>query len=289
MIMRNNGQPPAGLVSKILLHLKIIFYKLYLKLVNLLSDKPIIGGCDVDVSVTTYGRRTRRVWSTLETIGRGTILPRSIILWHEDQAVVRKPPRELRRLMKRGLIIKHCEDYGPHKKIFPYVMEGNLERPLVTADDDVLYPHGWLSGLLSIYRPDEVVAYRALTMSNGPYESWQLCATTTPSENLLATGVSGVLYPPKVLMALRERGDEFMRVCPRADDFWLHYAAVASGVLIRQVSESAAEWWPTRPMQRGLFVHNALQHGNDAIIEATKKAWLMAERESYPGVATDRN
>jgi hypothetical protein len=274
MIMRNNGLAPTGLVSKILLHLQIILYTLCLKVINLRSDKPIIGGCDVDVSVTTYGGRTRRVWRTLETIGRGTLLPRSVVLWHEDEAVVRKPPRELRRLMKRGLTIKHCLDYGPHKKYFPYVMEGSLERPLVTADDDVLYPRGWLAGLVSIYRPDEVVAYRAVTMSDGPYVSWQLCATTTPSENLLATGVSGVLYPPRVLRALRERGDEFMRVCPRADDFWLHYAAVASGVLIRQVSESAAEWWPARPKQSGLQVHNVLQHGNDAISQAAKNAWL---------------
>src|SRR5689334_21700643 len=121
--MRNNGRATTGLVSKILLHLQISWYKLYLKVINLCCDKPIVGDCDVDVSVTTYGARTRRVWSTLETIGRGTVRPRSVVLWHEDESVIRKPPRELRRLMKRGLIIKHCLDYGPHTKYFPYVME----------------------------------------------------------------------------------------------------------------------------------------------------------------------
>jgi hypothetical protein len=176
--------------------------------------------------------------------------------------------------MKRGLTIKHCVDYGPHKKYFPYVMEANLERPLVTADDDVLYPRGWLAGLVAAHRPDEVVAYRARMMSDDPYVSWPLCTSTIPSENLIPTGVSGVLYPPKVLKVLRERGDEFMRVCPRADDFWLHYAAVASGVLTRQVSESAATWWPTRPKERGLMHNNLLEGGNDTISKAAEKAWL---------------
>jgi hypothetical protein len=153
-------------------------------------------------------------------------------------------------------------------------MEENLERPLVTADDDVLYPRGWLAGLVATYRPVEVVAYRARSMSGDPYASWPLCTSTVPSENLMATGTSGVLYPPKVLKVLRERGDDFMRVCPRADDFWLHFAAVASGVPIRQVSEFAATWWPTRPKERGLMHFNEMEGGNDAISTAARKAWL---------------
>jgi hypothetical protein len=76
-----------------------------------------------------------------------------------------------------------------------------------------------------------------------------------------------------VLEVLRDRGDEFMRVCPRADDFWLHFAAVASGVQTRQVSELAAQWWPTRPKERGLMHSNQLDGGNDAISTAARKAW----------------
>ena len=252
-------------------------YTGWLKLVNLFSNRPIVGDCDVDVSVTTYGDRTRRVWRTIETIGRGTTAPRKLILWHEDADVVRNPPRPLRRLVRRGLTLKHCVDYGPHKKYFPYLLEESLERPLVTADDDVLYPRDWLAGLLRANRPDEVTAYRARAMSEGPYESWALCSNTAASENLLATGVSGVLYPPKVLAALRERGDAFMQVCRYADDFWLHYAAVAVGVPTRQVAESAANWWPIRPNQQGLEQRNITGGGNDAIAKDAREAWLREE------------
>jgi hypothetical protein len=256
------------------MHVQIAVYKLYLRMVNLFSRQPITGSCDFDVSITTYGDRTRRVWTTLETIGHGTLLPRRIVLWHEDEAVVRNPPRTLRRLMKRGLTLKHCPDYGPHKKYFPYVMEESLQRPLVTADDDVLYPRDWLAGLVAAYRPDEVAAYRARSMSDEPYASWPLCTSTTASENLIATGTSGVVYPPGVLKVLRARGDEFLRVCPRADDFWLHFAAVASGFPTRQVSGSAATWWPTRPRERGLMHYNQLEGGNDTISAAARNAWL---------------
>lgn len=282
--MRNDGRYQSHAAAKILMYLQISLYTLGLKVVNLCSQRPITGSCDVDVSMTTYGGRTRRAWRALETIGRGTLRPRSIVLWHHDEAVVRNPPNTLRRLMKRGLVIKHCVDYGPHKKYFPHVMEENLERPLVTADDDVLYPRGWLARLVAAYPPVNVVAYRTRVMSDDPYASWPLCETTDPSENLMATGTSGVLYPPEVLAVLRERGDEFMRVCPRADDFWLHFAAVASGVQTRQVSDLAAQWWPTRPKQRGLMHDNQLDGGNDAISTAARKAWLGSCASDTPPV-----
>jgi hypothetical protein len=256
---------------------QIILYTLQLKVNNLCSRRSVIGESDIDVSMTTYGRRTRLAWRTVETIGRGALLPRRIILWHADESVVADPPRSLRRLAKRGLEIRHCADYGPHKKYFPYVMEESLVRPLVTADDDVLYPAGWLAGLAAANSPnsDEVIAYRAKMMSDDPYVLWPLCTSAVPSRNFLATGVSGVLYPPVVLEALRKRGDEFMDVCPRADDFWLHYAALASGVLTRQISASAATWWPTRPRQHGLEISNGVGGGNDAISAATAAAWSL--------------
>jgi hypothetical protein len=285
--VRNDGRLPRGIGAKIVMYLHIGVYAVGLTVINLCSRRAITGDCDVDVSMTTYGDRTRGVWRTLETIGRGTLLPRSIVLWHDDAAVVRNPPKPLRRLMKRGLVIRHCADYGPHKKYFPHVMAGHLDRPLVTADDDVLYPRDWLAGLVAASSPANVVAYRSRVMSADPYAAWPLCTTTEPSENLMATGTSGVLYPPHVLAALRDRGDEFMRVCPRADDFWLHFAAVASGVQTRQVSELAAQWWPTRPRQRGLMHENQLDGGNDAISAAARAAWLKSG--ATKGVATEED
>ena len=243
LVMRNDGRyPPPGLAGKALAIIQLNVFSVWLSIVNRFSRSPVVGSCDVDVSITTYGDRVSRVYQTLETIGRGSALPRKVILWLEDQDVVNDPPPALRRLKRRGLTIRHCAGYGPHTKYFPYVMEERLERPLVTADDDVLYPRGWLADLVASHRPNEVTAYRARVMNEGPYISWETCTSADPSENLLALGVSGVIYPTKVLVALRDRGDAFRQVCPHADDFWLHFAAVASGFPTRQRSEKAARW-----------------------------------------------
>lgn len=258
-----------------ILRVEIALYSLWLKAVNVYSHRPITGSCDVDVSITTYGQRTRRVWKTIESIGRGRVRPRMVVLWHEDLNIVNNPPVALRRLLKRGLVLRHCLDYGPHKKYFPYLLEEGVERVLVTADDDVYYPKDWLADLVAVYQPDQVIAYRAHRMTDDPYLTWPPCDSTEPSEDLLATGVSGVMYPPVVLRALRERGDEFMHVCPRADDFWLHYAAVASGIPTRQVRPKSSAWWPIRPKELGLWAHN--QTENDSVSRAVRTSWLSID------------
>ena len=100
-----------------------------------------------------------------------------------------------------------------------------------------------------------------------------MCATTDADETVFATGVSGVAYPPSLLFALRARGTEFMRVCPRADDYWLHFAAVATKTPVRQVRELSAYWWEmTSAANRGLW--DGTGSANDAIAEQTKRAWL---------------
>jgi len=244
------------------------------------SAEMVVGDGAANVSLTSYGKRISTVWKTIETIGAGTVRPRRLILWLDDAHVVANPPPRLRRLRERGLEIRHCADYGPHKKYFPYVEQILPDEPeitLVTADDDVYYPATWLAELLAAHRPGEVTAFRARMRSDAPYASWPLCASTEASEKVFATGVSGVAYPPHLLRTLRDRGTEFMRVCPRADDYWLHYAAVATRTPIRQVRDVAAYWWVmVRASNSGLW--DGSGSANDAIAAQAKRAWLSPAR-----------
>jgi hypothetical protein len=274
--MKNNGVTPRTGFGWGVVQVQIWVYSLWLRALNIWSRQPVTGDCDVDVSLTSFGPRIRSVWKTLETIGRGVERPRRIVLWLDDEAVAQKPPASLRRLVRRGLEIKQCADYGPHKKYFPYVMEKPPERTLVTADDDVFYPREWLARLVSAHRPGEVTAYRARIRTDGPYETWPICATSEPSRRVFATGVSGVAYPPQLLAVLRERGDDFLAVCPRADDYWLHFAAAASGIPVRQVSDLAAYFWPLRIVPAGLCIQNQKNGANDAVFEPTQRAWIRS-------------
>jgi hypothetical protein len=245
---------------------------------NRTTREPIIGNkaANVNVSLTSYGKRISKVWLAIESIGLGAVKPRRVILWLADEEAVANPSDSLRRLQDRGLEIRHCRDYGPHKKYFPYVSEvlgTQPDVPLVTADDDAIYPVTWLAELMKAHRHEHVTAFRARIRTAEPYRAWPLCETTEPSERVFATGVSGVAYPVKVLAALRARGDQFMSVCPRADDFWLHYAAVATGTPVRQVRNEAAEWWSNFSMiASGLCRENIT--ANDQISSATRHAWL---------------
>lgn len=274
--MRNTGAIPKNPIKYLPALAEFLAQEPKLRVINHRSSAPIVGDGDANVSLTSYGRRIGTVWKTIETIGAGTVRPRRIILWLDDIAAFTNPPTELQRLCARGLELRSCRDYGPHKKYYPYVCEifpNEPERTLVTADDDVFYPPSWLEELLRAHRPDEVTAFRARMRTDAPYRSWLTCTTTEPSERVFATGVSGVAYPPTLLAALRERGDQFVDICPRADDFWLHYAAVATGVPIRQVRDTSVLWWAMpRTAAKGLWDGDGA--ANDAIADRTRRAWL---------------
>ena len=111
------------------------------------------------VSLTTYGRRVGAVHLAIESIARGDTKPSRLILWLDDAALFANLPRPLLRLEHRGLEIRLCKNYGPHKKYYPYVeSQKAFPYPLATADDDVIYPRSWLAGLLDAYSADSRTA-----------------------------------------------------------------------------------------------------------------------------------
>jgi hypothetical protein len=234
------------------------------------------------VSLTTFGKRAYGVYLAIESIARGDTLPSRLILWLDDAALYANLPEPLRRLKRRGLEIRFCKNYGPHKKYYPYVESKRIfTSPLVTADDDVIYPRSWLAGLLAAHNnfPVCVNCYRArvLTLHGGkvaPYGEWPFCAATTPSFMTVATGVSGVIYPGALLEKLKSAGAEFESRCPKADDLWLHVQAVRSGFRIRQILPEPMHF-PLIPgsQETSLYAENcALDDGNDRQLAVTYEA-----------------
>lgn len=237
------------------------------------------------VSLTTYGERLSSVHLLLESIGAGSLLPSRLILWVDTEDAFRNPSVQLRRLMERGLELRMSENYGPHTKYYPYLLETEtFSQPLVTADDDQLYPPWWLEGLVKAYResPACVNCYRAHRIHMAgeamvPYESWKPCKTSAPSYLHFATGVSGVIYPPFFLEQLKAAGPAFRELCPRADDAWLHVQALRGGTPVRQVYDRSLRF-PTVPGSQatGLFHSNVLQSQNDRQIAFTYRAGDIA-------------
>ena len=245
---------------------------------NRTAKKPIVAAGGPVVSLTTYGKRIRTVHLTLESIANGSILPSRMILWLDNMEAFQNPPRALRRLEERGLEIKLAPNYGPHKKYYPFLESTEVfEVPLVTADDDVLYPRSWLSGLVGGFdRNCEVInCYRAhqMKISNrtiAPYRNWGPCQSVKPSYLNFAVGSSGCIYPPAFLRALKVAGKGFEQQCPTADDVWLHVNAIRAHFMIRQIRKRALDL-PTSPDTQsvGLAVSNVGLGQNDIQINNT--------------------
>lgn len=257
---------------------------LHLALRNRIAKHPVVSGSQVDVSLTTYGSRAKSVYLAIESIGRGDVRPRRLILW-VDRELARNPPVELRRLRSRGLEVLECEDFGPHKKQYPYVSQEAVEGiALVTADDDVLYPRTWLSALItaSAAAPGTIVGHRAhrITHRNSAmaaYTEWESASDTRASFAHFCTGVSGIFYPPSMVRHLRDAGQGFREVAPRADDVWVHAVAVRNGIRSAQVGAEPADF-PTIPRTQAsaLFRENGNRGGNDTQIAAS---YTDADRE----------
>jgi hypothetical protein len=249
-----------------------------LRLGNLFKHSPICADFDSDVTLTTHGERLSRVFVAIESIARGAVLPRRIVLYL-DQNDDRPLPRSIVRLERRGLEVRRVADLGPHTKYFPYVCtDWDGETCLVTADDDVIYPRAWLQELYATsqaHRLPIVVCHRAhrITFEGSriaPYNSWGEVRTIEPSFLNFATGVSGVRYPVGVLRIIKDLGFGFQGRCDRADDIWLHKCAVAANIRIVQCSSMPRQFPTTRGTQReNLLVSNVGGGANDAQIQAT--------------------
>ena len=224
------------------------------------------------VSMTTYGDRLRTVHLVLESIAAGSVLPSRMILWVDSEEALANRTDGLQRLVDRGLEIYLSENFGPHTKYYPYLLSTDtFESALVTADDDLLYNEWWLEGLVraNLEDPGSVNCYRAhrVRFEKGaiaPYVTWGTCKTTEPSFLHFATGVSGCIYPPSLLWRLKLAGSEFVQLCPKADDVWLHVNALRAGMRTRQVWDRPLRF-PFVPGTQGsgLYHSNVLLAGND--------------------------
>lgn len=300
-------EPPRPLVRRLPSAVLRALQQLVLCAAQPFRRDPVTGEAPVVVSLTSHGQRVRRVHHTIESIASGDARPARLVLWVDDPAELEAAlrSRQLRRLVRRGLEVLVGEPCGPHAKWWPYVRSDEaLDLPLVTADDDVLYTRTWLADLLVAHQrnPHVVHCHRAHRIrfradgSLAPYMSWLPCRGTAPSHVNFLTGVSGVLYPPALLRALRADGDAFRSVAARADDVWLNARAVAHGFRVAQVAEHPRAYRHVVGSQRVALsrVNGAGGRNDDQIvatyspellrvIEAAAEAEAAAEPEAERG------
>lgn len=242
---------------------------------NRTSSQSVLGTAEVLVSLTTYGTRIHQVAYAIESIAAGVVRPRRLVLWLDEAEPLTRLPRSLKRLERRGLEIRRTRNYRSHKKYYPSLdLAGAKDLPLVTADDDILYPVWWLQRLheAGLHEPGTILCHRAsiVTASAGsvdPYSTWPRCRDTDASLAHFATSGAGALFPPAMLRALADHGTAFMELSPTADDVWLHWVALQARIPTRQVSRTP-RLPPFIPGSQGVSLEevNLSQGGNDSAI-----------------------
>jgi hypothetical protein len=243
---------------------------------SLTSQRSAVAPSGPVVSLTSFGVRARTVAFTIESIAQGDLLPSRLLLWLDEPGLLALPPPMLRRLQRRGVEVLPTQNWGPHKKYYPFVSSQTaFDRPLVTADDDVLYPADWLSGLAKRYAADResVHCYRArvVALNAGrftPYASWSECSSNAPSHRHFSIGMAGVLLPPPLLHELRRSGSDFVATCPRTDDIWLNLHAQRRGARVRQVHATPSYFMLLPGTQKVGLLHGNVGGGNDAALAA---------------------
>jgi hypothetical protein len=188
------------------------------------------------ISMTSWPKRLHTAHLALRSILNQSPVPHSIILWlASDEIPDDHPlPTTLQEViaLSRGVIQVRYVSHNirSYLKLVPALLAPELRHHrIVTVDDDIIHPQGWLAALLDSHaeHPNCIVAHRARQVRfPHPYLSWPVSKTYTKSDakQLLPTGVGGVLYPPGALHSNVTDMELAMRLAPTADDlfFWIH-------------------------------------------------------------------
>ena len=229
----------------------------FLYLIRFLSGKRII------VSLTSYPARYESLHLVVESMLKQKLKANKVILYLYEGEANNLPESLLKLQSKQFQIEKVKENIRPHKKYY-YAFRDYPNDLIITVDDDVIYPDDLV---WSLYRKhlrfrNAVICCRCRKASfaeNGallPYNSWPLYLHEgEPEMSLLATGIGGVLYSPKLLDKRVLDLDELKELALNQDDLWLKAMEALKGT---KTVVAAVDWKKARELsyESGLFSTN---------------------------------
>ncbi len=197
------------------------------------------------VSLTTYSKRIHDVYVVIESLGEQTIKANKIVLWlDENEFCLDSIPELLKKQMDRGLDVRFYQNIRSYKKLIPS-LKLFPESDIITVDDDFIYPHDFIEILVKESRANLncIVGVRSHTIAieGGqplPYKKWDYESSFAKngSFTFLTTG-AGTLFPAHILNDEFCNEDEFMNLCPSADDVWINFMCIKYGIERKKVHD----------------------------------------------------
>lgn len=236
-------------------------------------DKKII------VSMTSFPERMNKIHLCIEGLLRQSYKPDKIILYlANDQFENIEIPKKVLKLKDRGLEIRFCDDLKPHKKYY-YAIKDYPNDIIITVDDDAFYKGNLIKKLVESYEryPNAISCTRAhyITFDEknkiNPYNLWEYESSITNRESklLFATGVGGVLYPPKSMSEELFNKENIVELCLYADDVWLKAMQLLKGTKVIKIPSKKTTFCIGifGAENISLFKSNVLENNNDQYIE----------------------
>lgn len=234
------------------------------------------------VSLTSYPERFAHIHTALKSIMLQTVRPDKIIVWLDEDVERSRLTPKMIALEKYGVEYRNMPgDLKPHKKYF-HAMQEFPDDIIITVDDDLIYANDVIETLINVHAcyPDAVCARRVHKMTKNPdgtiasYKDWigEYRGCDTPSHELVATGVGGVLYPPHCLYEKAFDTELITTLSLKADDIWLKFMELLNGTYV--------VWAPCRiPMpdliekeqKTSLKSENVAQNMNDVYFSRVQK------------------
>lgn len=186
-----------------------------------MNEKTII------VSLTTHSIRLNTVARTaIFSILKNTYKDIHIVLtlYKDDVKLI---PEDLKLFIDNGVVelIIADTDLGPHLKYF-YTMKKYRNNPIITIDDDFIYPEDTIENLVNFYNkfPDSIISRRAFVIQKPLNYRKMLNAGLSkifkPSYLNFSTGCGGILYPPNILKISDDNIKDILEM-KYDDDFYL--------------------------------------------------------------------
>ena len=191
------------------------------------------------VSFTSYKPRLQYCKTVIDSILQNTYKPFKIILTLSNKDI-QYIPQDLQEYIDKNIIelLIANIDLKPHNKYF-YSMQKYRENPIITIDDDIIYPKDLIESLYKSYinYPNCISARRVHKKTYDKnhklnnYKKWifENQDILDPSYELLCTGIGGILYPPDILKISDDNIKDIQKVIT-VDDIYLHYLELKNNI-----------------------------------------------------------
>ncbi|KGM46753.1 glycosyltransferase [Pseudooceanicola atlanticus] len=206
----------------------------------------------IDISMTSMSSRMHTICQTLRSLLNQSYDDLKIHLYLSrepyllDKGVPELPTDlvELQQSAEGRLEVDYCPNWGPYRKLLPYLRnQWGQSRLVVTVDDDTIYPETWLQGLVNAYDTYRcVIGYRGhrINVRDGqimPYRSWMRTKIEeNPSLYILPTGKDGILYNTAFFPINVLNVADAVRIAPTVDDLWFRWHLIHNRVPVHVIN-----------------------------------------------------